>query len=127
MSGFLAPYADIRTRDGRNGSLLNPIRFQRPDNVGGEIITVPAGATTDGASIPEAAWSLGLAPFGVYWLACVLHDWLYRGTKRSREECDLILWEAMLSLDVPEAVAKVIYNAVRQFGQAAFDEDREAQ
>ncbi len=127
MSGFLELFADIRTRDGRNGSVLRPIQFQRPDNVGGEIITVPIGATTDGASIPEAAWSLGLAPFGVYWLACVLHDWLYRGTTRPRWECDLILWEAMMSLDVPEPVAKVIYNAVREFGQAAFNKDREAQ
>jgi len=131
MTGFLRSYTDIRTTDGRDATLLTPVVFQRPDSVGGEIITMPAGSRTDGASIPEPAWSLGFAPFGPYWLACVLHDGCYRGSTRpvidNRDEADLILWEAMISLGVYESIAKTIYNAVRQFGQSAWDADRRIQ
>lgn len=112
-----------RTMDGRNIVVEEPLIFQRPHEVGGEIITVPIGAQTDGASIPREAWDL-LPPFGLYWMAAVVHDYLYRCTKRTRFECDLVLLEAMRALRVPELTARTIYNAVDQFGQRAFDEDR---
>jgi hypothetical protein len=117
----------IRTTDGRNVTLAEQVTFTRPAEVGGQTIVVPAGTTSDGASIPQAAWSAGFAPFGPWWLACVCHDWLYRNTRRPREECDLILWEGMEALGVPITHAKIIYNAVREFGRAAFDADRAAQ
>lgn len=113
----------VRTADGHNFTLCEELYFTRAKEVGGEMITVPIGAKTDGASIPREAWSL-LPPFGRYWLAAVVHDHLYRDTQRSRFECDLILWEAMLALGVPELTAKTIYNAVAEFGSAAFLADR---
>jgi hypothetical protein len=113
----------VRTADGHNFTLCEELYFTRPKEVGGETITVPIGATTDGASIPREAWDL-LPPFGLYWMAAVVHDYLYRCTKRTRFECDLVLLEAMRALGVPELTARTIYNAVDQFGQAAFSEDR---
>lgn len=116
----------VRTEDGRHFTLAEELHFTRPAEVGGETITVPMGAETDGASIPRAAWDI-LPPFGAYWLAAVCHDWLYRGTQRSRSECDLILWEGMVALGVPRETARVIYNAVDQAGGRAFQTDRAAQ
>ncbi len=127
MSGFLQPYADVRTSDGHNVTLLAQLQFVRPLTVGGQIITVPAGATSDGASIPQQAWNL-LPPFGPYWLAAVVHDSMYRGTTmpriEARSDADLIFFEAMLALGVELSLARVIYNAVDRFGHAAWDEDR---
>ena len=117
----------VYTWDGRHDTLAEELYFDRPKDVGGETITVPIGAKTDGASIPQAAWSTGLTPFGPWWPACVLHDYLYRYTKRTRFECDLILWEGMMALGVELFTAHIIYNAVMEFGQKAFDDDRAAQ
>lgn len=116
----------VRTADGQHFTLAEELHFTRPAEVGGDTITVPVGAETDGASIPSEAWSI-LPPFGPYWLACVLHDWLYRCTQRTRRDCDLILWEGMLALGVPKSIAQVIYNAVDRAGGTAFQADRAAQ
>jgi hypothetical protein len=116
----------VRTADGHNMTLCEELYFDRPEDVANETITVPIGAQTDGASIPREAWGL-MPPFGPYWMAAVLHDYLYHCTRRTRFECDLILWEAMLALGVPELTARTIYNAVNEFGQHAFDDDRAAQ
>ena len=76
MTGsFAVNSVAVRTADGRNVLLLEPLQFVRPS---GELITVPAGALADGASIPQALWSTGLAPFGLWWLAAVVHDAMYR-------------------------------------------------
>ena len=131
MTGFQKSYVDLRTTNGRDASLLSPIIFKRPDEVGGGIITMPTGSRTDGASTPAMVWSLGLAPFGSYYISCVLHDGCYRGITipkiETREEADLILWEALVSQGVHDTEAKTIYNAVRQFGQSAWDQDRKEQ
>lgn len=119
---------DLRTTDGRDATLLSPIVFKRPASVGGGTITMPTGSRTDGASTPAPAWALGLAPFGPYYISCVLHDGCYRGTTipkiETREEADLILWEAMVSQGVHDTEAKTIYTAVRKYGQASWDADR---
>ena len=128
MSGFDKTSLDVRTSDGRNVVLLEPLTFTRPQEVGGQVITMPAGATSDGASIPKVFWSLGLAPFGPYWLATVLHDGLYRGLTSpridDRDVADLILWEAMTSLGVAKHIAQEIYEGVHLGGQVAWDKDR---
>ena len=124
MTGFSSPNILVRTSDGHNVTLAEPMTFIRPFNVGGERVTVPVGATSDGASIPRQAWDL-LPPFGPYWRAAVLHDYLYRDTDRPKDECDLIFFEAMLALGVELSLARVIYNAVDQFAGAAFSKDRQ--
>jgi hypothetical protein len=128
MTGFSSPDLLVRTRDGRHVVLVEYLEFTRPPEVGGQKIVMPPGATSDGASIPEALWSTGLAPFGTWWRACVLHDGCYRGTTipriDDRATADLILWEALVASGVDEAVARTIYAGVRAGGQAAWDQDR---
>jgi hypothetical protein len=41
-------------------------------------LIVPKGDETDGASVPQAAWSLGIIPVGLQMAAAVMHDELYR-------------------------------------------------
>jgi hypothetical protein len=113
----------VETDDGHNFTLLQPYNYQTN---AGELITIPAGTTTDGASVPQAMWNI-LPPFGTYWKAAVLHDYLYRVTKRPKKECDSILKEAMESLGVNDLTLLTIYEGVAIGGDEAFEEDRKEQ
>jgi hypothetical protein len=121
--GFASTTLAVRTADGHNVVLLEPLVYVTKS---GETITVPAGATSDGASTPRFLWPT-IPPFGMYWLAAVLHDYLYRRTQKPKAECDNLLLEAMESLGVEKVLASAIYEGVNIGGQAAFDADRRAQ
>jgi len=110
----------VESSDGRFFKLLEPLVYTSES---GEVIIVPEGATTDGASTPQAIWNI-IPPFGTYWLAAILHDYLYRLTKRPKAECDGLLLEAMTSLGVDRLLRETIYDGVRLGGASAFDEDR---
>jgi hypothetical protein len=69
-------------------------------------------------------WNV-LPPTGDYFLAAVLHDWLYRRTDRPKDECDSLFREAMLSLGVDGRTAEIMYQGVHVGGWKAFREDRE--
>lgn len=86
----------------------------------GEIL-VPLGFITDGASIPQVFWSI-LSPFGDYFKAAVIHDFLYSSMndKFSRLQADLIFKEAMFNLGVPWYRREIIFRAVRAFGCSSF-------
>jgi hypothetical protein len=119
-------------KDGRcTWQLQGPLSYDVGAEGSGETITVPATATTDLASIPRFAWSLGFPPDGQWAKAAVIHDFLYRtnGTcvlnlrmyrtrkaAYSRSEADNILREAMGVLGVPAWRRWVIWSAVRSFG-----------
>jgi len=113
----------VRTKDGRNFTALESFGFLSKS---GELVTVPAGATSDGASTPRILWR-EIPPFGLYWLAAFLHDWLYRCSQKPKEECDNLLKEAMESLGVSEFETVTIYEGVHWGGQDSFNEDRKAQ
>ncbi len=61
----------------------------------GNVITVPAGYCSDGASVPRLLYFV-ISPWGKYAQAAILHDLLYSTQKlygekrRTRKECDLI-------------------------------------
>jgi hypothetical protein len=115
----------VRTMDGRNVTLLEPISFTRPSDVGSEIITVPAGAGSDGMSTPRALWSI-LPPFGVKtWLPAVLHDYGYRLSGRPFHECNLWIYEAMIARGASVFEARLVFNALEAFGEKAFIDDRD--
>jgi hypothetical protein len=96
----------------------------------GDLITIPAGMTTDLASIP--AFAAGAFPPDGPWLAAaVVHDleYLSKGTgvwkghasnarakPYTREEADHILDEAMASLGVGVVRRVTIFEAVRAAG-----------
>jgi len=123
QSGFQDLPLKVSSRDGRNFVLLAPFTFVTK---AGEIITVPAGTTSDGASTPRPIWNV-IPPFGVYWPAAYLHDYLYRDTQRPEAECDNLLSEAMASLNVEEAERIAIYEGVHLGGWKAFKQDRSEQ
>jgi hypothetical protein len=118
--GFTMPDVMVRTTDGRQVVLAEAMFYV---SKAGEHIVVPAGATSDGASIPPEIW-FKLPPFGLYWRPAVLHDYLYRNTARSREECDALLLEAMESCGVGLETRLLIYDGVRIGGWMAFAADR---
>jgi hypothetical protein len=118
--GFAKPTLRVETSDGRYCTLLEDLVFTAAN---GEVIVAPAGTTTDGASTPKEIWSL-IPPFGSYWLAAVLHDFLYRISKRPKHECDGLLLEAMVSLGVEKVLRDAIYQGVALGGLPSFAEDR---
>ncbi len=118
--GFLEKDVATRSSDGRNEVLIEPLHYQTEK---GEIITVPVGADTDGASVPRIFWRL-FPPTGDYWMAAVLHDHLYRTNMFVKSKCDRIFLEAMKSLGVGRVKRETIYMAVHYFGFAAYNEAR---
>lgn len=118
--GFHELPLKVSSSDGRNFVLLAPFSFVTK---AGDIITVPIGAESDGASTPRGTWNV-LPPFGKYWPAAFLHDFLYRYTTLPKAECDNLLNEAMESLGVEEVERIAIYEGVHLGGQTAFDQDR---
>ena len=85
-------------------------------------VLVPTGFVTDLASIPRVFWQL-LRPEGRYAYAAVVHDYLYWTQTRPREEADEIFKIAMEDSKVDSRVIKTIYQAVREFGQGAWDDN----
>lgn len=104
-----------------------------------QAVIISENFTTDFASVPRILWSL-FPPYGKYGKAAIVHDWLYENkfivTKYldfktrniftnslpvSRERADEIFLEAMLVLGVPKWKAKIMFYAVRLFGQKAWD------
>lgn len=85
----------------------------------GELIVVPAGATTDLASIPRLVSAL-LPPDGPWIKAAVLHDHLYRtkglAGRFTRGQCDAIFSEAMKAQGVAAWKRALIFGAVRGGG-----------
>ena len=113
----------VQTSDGRNFVLLEPFTYT---SLAGEIIVVAAGATSDGASTPKEIWPV-IPPFGTYWMAAFLHDYLYRCTDKPKAECDALLKEAMTSLGVDTIMRDMIYDGVTVGGWSSFEADRKAQ
>jgi hypothetical protein len=83
-------------------------------------VKVPAGFVTDLTSIPRVFWQ-AIRPEGRYAYAAVVHDYLYWEQNRPREEADEILKYAMEDSKVDPKLAETIYLAVRNFGQAAWN------
>jgi hypothetical protein len=100
--------------DGRTFILKNEFSFYLCKKRG-DIITVPSGFHTDGASIPLIFRWL-LPRWGKYGKAAILHDYLYRAKFKSRKDSDLIMLRAMSVLKVCKWQKTAIYNTLRMFG-----------
>ncbi len=99
--------------DGRKVTLIEPYSFVDPT---GEEWPVPAGAKSDGASVPSAFWAL-YPPFtGNYRSAAVVHDYYCDTKKRSWQDTHKVFYYAMRAAGVDERNAKVMYGAVYLFG-----------
>ncbi len=99
----------------------------------GWIVSVPAGFTTDFASVPRFFWRL-VPPWGRYSRAAVVHDFLYvfpfLARKRSetyreskyigKREADIIFYRMMEALGVPRWKRLCMFWAVRFFGRGVW-------
>lgn len=109
--------------------LARPLTYRPKSGTGA--ITVPAGFTTDLASVPRWAWVL-LPPDGPWVKAAVIHDYLYAtggtgviwnressiadGVAYDRLASDRIMREAMAIRGVDVVRRNIIYFAVRLGG-----------
>jgi hypothetical protein len=107
--------------DNRDWMLIEDIIYQ-VGNSSIEII-VPKGFVTDFASIPQALWSFGLSPNGLYSKAAIIHDYLYWTQLCTRLQADNILMIAMKESQVPADRRDLIYAGVRGGGSAAWKDN----
>ena len=101
--------------DGRSWVLRKPFGYDVGFEDSGETIEVPAGFTTDFASIPRFLWSI-LPCWGKYGNAAVIHDYCYWEQKYTRKRADKIFREAMGVLRVSRIKIWFLYRTVRLFG-----------
>lgn len=79
-------------------------------------IVIPKGFITDGASVPPGFWNIFPPLKNEYFVATLLHDWLYNTEYFERKYCDMIFLEGLKSLGVNIAKRNLMYYAVRMFG-----------
>lgn len=118
MSGFLDP-CDVRvvSDDGARAQFMVLSRMRYECDFLGVTLEVPAGAMTDGPSIPVLGAAL-LGGLTTGFRAAVLHDHLCRSRSVPRETADKVFLEALLSTGVPDAQAQSMYAAVRAWSSA---------
>jgi hypothetical protein len=114
--GFDKEILATRSADGRHVTTLEEFSYTTK---AGEVIVIPAGTQSDGASTPRIFWRF-LPPFGPYWLPALLHDFLYQKGLFPQPKCDRIFREAMLSNKVNGFKAWVIFTGVRIGGWVAY-------
>lgn len=99
--------------DGRNMMLAEPFSYVDPR---GRHWNVPKGAITDGASIPQAFWTL-YAPFsGKYREAAVIHDYYCQTRSASWKDTHNVFFDGLLTSGVDQRTATVMWAAVYGFG-----------
>ena len=100
--------------DGRSMTLVEDLAFK---DSAGATWKVPAGATVDGASVPQAFWSIAGSPFaGNYRNAAIIHDYYCQTRSRPWQDVHKMFLEAMIASAVPESQAQLLYLAVYRFG-----------
>ena len=106
--------------DGNIFAYLEPLPY-KIIRTGYEIV-IPQGFVTDFASVPLAAQSV-LPQLGPHSMAAVLHDYLYWDQSCTREQADLLFYEAMTEYGVSAWRRSVAYWAVRWRGGTAWSEN----
>ena len=78
---------------------------------------VPEGTVSDGASIPQVAWSvMGHPLMAPYRRSAVLHDFLCRIKGEPSEVVHRVFWAGLRADGVGRVKAWLMYQAVRRFG-----------
>lgn len=127
MQGFSTLQIKCSTFDGLNFLIEEAFTYTCST---GEVITVLAGTTTDGASIPRELWGIA-APSGLYWPAAVVHDAAYHESATSdkaafpipKDHCDWIFLDAMTFLKVTPLESRFLYDGVHYCGWKSFKTD----
>lgn len=104
----------VDQRDRPNFELVKEFSFEDPN---GTRWTVPKGTRVDGASIPQAFWSMIGGPFeGRYLKASVVHDHFCNVRTRTAHDTHRNFYYGMRADRVPEWQAQAMYWAVSAFG-----------
>jgi len=121
--GKYSMFSELATKvsdNGRRRVLLKDFTYENDKYR----ITVKAGFSTDGASIPRVMWSVISSPFyGPIIYGAIVHDGLYTAMKLSRKESDELLKEMTLESGYSKVKAELVYNAVRAFGGSHWSKD----
>jgi hypothetical protein len=109
-AGYIGKLIWTPLDDGVHMELVDKFGFR---DKGGVDWMVPKGTQVDGASIPQALWSIVGSPFtGKYRDASVIHDFYCDVRKRPWQDVHRVFYEAMIVSKVSEARAKLMYAAV---------------
>lgn len=109
-SRFVGRIAWTPLPDGRLMELIEPFGFI---DSAGQSWPVPSGAQVDGASIPQALWSVIGSPFtGKYRDASVVHDYYCDIRARPWPSVHRVFYDAMIVSGVSVSRAKLMYAAV---------------
>ena len=89
-------------------------------------ITVKKGFDFDGASIPQALWSVYGNPLsGKFRIAALVHDALYASAELPREVADKIFLDLMKQHEVGYLKRQTMYYAVRSAGWYVWKKHKE--
>ena len=111
---FVGRVEAVWEADGRTMRLLQPLTYVDP---AGRAWTAPSQTVIDGASIPQAFWSIIGGPFeGLYRNASVIHDAACQQRDQPWEDVHLMFYHACRCDGVSEKKAKIMYMAVYHFG-----------
>ena len=119
----IAPVPMTPFGDGQDSVLTQDLQYRVLQTT--FVIVVPAGFVTDFASTPRALWSV-IPPTGRYQLAAVVHDFLYWDQGCTREQADAIFRVAMAESNVKPFERDLMWEAVRNFGQSAWNDNAAA-
>jgi hypothetical protein len=108
----------LKKLKGRTFELVAPFEY----NGHGIHVELPAGATTDFASIPRVLWWV-LDPIGPWAEIAVVHDFIYRSKCYSREVADAIFLQGLRECGCAKWQMWSLYVAVRAFGWFAYKGD----
>lgn len=101
--------------------MLADFIYEGPD---GKKWIVPKGLVSDGASIPRGLWNVIGPPIGgPYFFAGLVHDARYRLGDCTKDEADMILWDACEAGGTSEELARTIVEGVALGGDAAWHEN----
>lgn len=89
--------------------------FSYQSDILDDIVVVPIGFASDGASVPRALWSI-YPPFDRYLEAAVVHDWFCVTKRIDSVTAAKVFCEAMAVCGVSWWRRAKMYHAVRWFG-----------
>ena len=105
---------DIEAKPRPRLKIDTDFRFKDPN---GLLWSAPAGTSVDGASIPQAFWSIIGGPFeGSYINASVIHDYYCTTKERTAHDTHRNFYYGMRAAKVPEWKATLMHWAVSTFG-----------
>lgn len=118
MKAYIIPHPSLRPMRGGRYCTVGAWCIDTPYGS----ICVPAGTTTDGASIPRLLWRICGSPWdSPRIIAAIAHDYLYATHNYPRQRCDEIYRDMQICLGVSPWRAWLEYCALRLFGGKAWE------